>query len=158
MKKYRYNLVSRVIVLDTEPLGLVNNPKLSAESVTCAQWLQVHVKSGNRIIVPEIADYKVRRELLRANKTKGIARLDDLAKFLEYLPITTIAMRQAAQLWAQARQQGQPTAGDKTIDGDMILVAQAMTLAVPGVVIATTNVDHLSRFIAAELWQNIAPS
>jgi len=74
--------------------------------------------------------------LLRANKAKSIARLDDLAKFLEHLPITTTAMRQAAQLWAQAHQQGQPTAGDKTIDGDMILVVQAMTLAIPNFVIA----------------------
>lgn len=88
---------------------------------------------------------------------KGIARLDDLSRLLEYLPITTIAMRQAAQLWAQARQQGQPTAGDKTIDGDMILVAQATTLAVANVVIATTNVGHLSKFVAAELWQGIPP-
>lgn len=149
--------MSRVIVLDTGPLGLVTNPKLSDESVACAQWLQTLITSGSRVIIPEIADYEVRRELLRANKTKGIARLDDLAKFLEYLPITTIAMRQAAQLWAQARQQGQPTAGDKTIDGDIILVAQAVTLAIPDVVIATTNVGHLSRFIAAELWQNITP-
>ncbi|RMF63366.1 MAG: nuclease [Cyanobacteria bacterium J069] len=114
--------------------------------------------SGRQIVIPEIADYEVRRELLRANKHKGIARLDDLAKFLEYLPITTITMRQAAQLWAQARQQGQPTAGDKTIDGDMILVAQAMTFTSSDVVIATTNIGHLSRFISAELWQNIAPS
>jgi predicted nucleic acid-binding protein len=150
--------VSRVIILDTGPLGLVTNPRLSSESVACAQWLQANVTAGNRVIIPEIADYEVRRELLRANKIKGIARLDDLAKFLEYLPMTTTAMRQAAQLWAQARQQGQPTAGDKTIDGDMILVAQAMTLGVPNVVIATTNVGHLSRFVAAELWQNITSS
>jgi hypothetical protein len=67
-------------------------------------------------------------------------------------------MRQAATLRAQARQQGQPTAGDKTIDGDMILVAQAITLAEPTVAIATTNVGHLSRFITAESWQNIQPS
>jgi predicted nucleic acid-binding protein len=149
--------VSRVILLDTGPLGLVTNPKLSAQSIACAQWLQTHITSGNRAIIPEIADYEVRRELLRANKTKGIARLDDLAKILEYLPITTIAMRQAAQLWAQARQQGQPTAGDNTIDGDMILVAQAMNLSASEVVIATTNVGHLSRFVAAELWQSITP-
>jgi len=150
--------VSRVIVLDTGPLGLVTNPRLSFESIACAQWLQSHITSGSRVIIPEIADYEVRRELLRANKARGIARLDDLAKFLEYLPLTTIAMRQAAQLWAQARQQGQPTAGDKTIDGDMILVAQAMTLETPDAVIATTNVGHLSKFIAADLWQGIAPS
>ncbi len=145
-------------MLDTGPLGLVTNPKLSSESTACTKWLQAHIVTGNRIIIPEIADYELRRELLRANKTKGIARLDDLAKSLKYLPITTTAMRQAAQFWAQARQQGQPTAGDKTIDGDMILVAQAVTLAVPDIVIATTNVGHLSRFMAAELWRNIAPS
>lgn len=150
--------MSRVIVLDAGPIGLITNPKLSAESVACAQWLQAHITSGSRVIIPEIADYEVRRELLRANKIKGIARLDNLAKFLEYLPLTTIAMRQAAQLWAQARQQGQPTAGDKTIDGDMILVAQAITLGSPDIVIVTTNVGHLSRFIAAELWQNVDPS
>ena len=150
--------MSRVIVLDTGPLGLVTNPKFSVESAACTQWLQAHITLGSRAIIPEIADYEIRRELLRVNKTKGLARLDDLAKFLEYLPITTTAMRQAAQLWAQARQQGQPTAGDKTIDGDMILVAQAMTIAIPDVVIATTNVGHLSRFITAELWQNIIPS
>jgi predicted nucleic acid-binding protein len=150
--------VSRAIVLDAGPLGLVTNPKLSAESAACVQWLQVHITSGCRIIIPEIADSEVRRELLRANKTKGLSRLDDLAKSLEYLPITTNVMRQAAKLWSQARQQGQPTAGDKTIDGDMILIAQAMILAIPNTVIATTNVGHLSRFITAELWQNIAPS
>jgi predicted nucleic acid-binding protein len=145
-------------MLDSGPLGLITNPKLSPKSEACVQWLQTHITSGSRIIIPEIADYEVRRELLRANKTKGISRLDDLANLIEYLPITTAAMRQAARLWSQARQQGQPTAGDKTIDGDMILVAQAMTLGVPDVVIATTNVGHLSRFIASELWQNVVPS
>jgi predicted nucleic acid-binding protein len=147
----------KIIVLDSGPLGLITNPKLSPESIACTQWLQAHITSANRIIIPEIADYEVRRELLRANKKKGIARLDDLAKSIEYLPITTAAMRQAAELWSQARQQGQPTAGDKTIDGDMILVAQAMTIGVLSAVIATTNLGHLSRFIAADLWQNIDP-
>ncbi len=150
-------MVSRVIVLDTSPVGLISNPKLSTQGVACNQWLQSHIKAGNRIIIPEIADYEVRRELLRANKKKGLARLDGLSQLIEYLPITTTAMRQAAELWAQARQQGQPTAGDKTIDGDMILIAQAMTLSVADTVIATTNVGHLSRFIAADLWQNVAP-
>ena len=146
------------MMLDAGPLGLVTNPKLSPESEACTQWLQTHITSGSRVIIPEIADYEVRRELLRANKTKGISRLDDLAKSIEYLPITTAAIRKAAKLWAEARQQGQPTAGDKTIDGDMVLVAQAITLGIPDIVIVTTNVGHLSRFIAAELWQNVAPS
>lgn len=134
--------MSRVIVLDTGPLGLVTNPKLSSESAGCTQWLQAHIATGNRVIIPEIADYELRRELLRANKTKEIARLDELVRFLEYLPITTAAMREAARFWARARQQGQPTAGDKTIDGDMILVAQAVTLAVPDLVGANLAADR----------------
>ncbi|MBD2437450.1 PIN domain-containing protein [Nostoc sp. FACHB-110] len=148
--------MSRVILLDAGPIGLVTNPKHSSISLACTQWLQMLIASQSRIIIPEIADYEVRRELLRANKTKGITRLDELVQLLEYLPITTDAMRQAARFWAQARQQGQPTANDKTIDADMILVAQAVTLGVPNFVIATTNIGHLSRFAPAELWQNIA--
>ncbi len=147
--------MSRVVFLDAGPIGLVTNPKLSPESTLCTRWLQALIISDSRVIIPEIADYEVRRELLRANKVRGIARLDELANSLEYLPITTAAMRQAAMFWAQARQQGQPTAGDKTIDSDMILAAQAMTLDVVDVVIATTNVGHLSRFAPADLWRNI---
>ncbi|AFZ59016.1 nuclease [Anabaena cylindrica FACHB-243] len=147
--------MNRVILLDAGPIGLVTNPKLSDESLACAKWLQMLIFSSVRVIVPEIADYEVRRELLRANKLKGIARLDELTQLVEYLPITTNSMRQAALLWAQARQKGQPTAGDKTIDGDIILVAQAINLNVSDVVIATTNVGHLSRFVNADLWQNI---
>ncbi len=30
-------------MLDSGPLGLITNPKLSPESVACAQWLQTHI-------------------------------------------------------------------------------------------------------------------
>lgn len=150
--------MSRTVVLDAGPLGLVTNPKHSPQSLACAQWLQALVASGARAVLPEISDYEVRRELIRAQKQKGIERLDALAHLLHYLPLSTAAMRQAARLWADARQQGQPTAGDQALDGDVILAGQAMTLEAPDVVIATTNVGHLSRFVAAELWQNIKPA
>ncbi len=110
-----------------------------------------------RVIVPEFADYEVRRELLRAAKTTSVARLDALAAATEYLALTTLMMRRAAELWAQARQRGQPTAGDNTIDGDVILAAQALSLGADLRVVATTNVGHLSRFVPAELWQNVNP-
>jgi len=58
-------------------------------------------------------------------------------------------------LWAQARQQGQPTSGDNTIDADMILAGQAWSLGDPNVIVATTNVGHLSRFVAADVWTAI---
>lgn len=148
--------MSRTVVLDSGPLGLVTNPKLSPQGTACYEWLDSLVTKGARVILPEIADYEIRRELLRANKTHGIERLNLLGDLLEYLPLTTTAMRQAARFWALARQQGQPTAGDKTIDGDMILAAQAATLGTDDLVIATTNVDHFVQFAPADLWQNIA--
>jgi predicted nucleic acid-binding protein len=147
--------VIQVVLLDSGPIGLITNPNRSPASIACTNWIQTISVAGIRVIIPEITDYEVRRELLRSNKVKGIKRLDELIELVEYLPISTAAMRQAAIFWAQARQQGQPTAGDKTIDGDMILAAQAMTLNVSDVAIATTNVGHLSRFVRADLWQNI---
>jgi predicted nucleic acid-binding protein len=147
--------VSPVVFLDAGPLGLVTNPKRSPQSTACARWLQSLTDNGVRVVVPEIADYEVRRELLRANKAKGIARLDALNHLLEYLPLTTEAMCQAAQFWAEARRQGKPTASDPALDADAILAGQAVSLDTSEVIIATTNTGHLSRFAPADLWQNI---
>lgn len=147
--------MSRVVLLDSGPLGLVTNPRLSPQGLECAEWLQNLLAGGADVVVPEIADYEVRRELLRAGKAKGLERLDELARALGYLPITTAAMRQAAAFWAQARQAGQPTAPDQALDGDVILAGQAAALTEDDVVIATTNVGHLSRFVAAALWHTI---
>ena len=53
-------------------------------------------------------------------------------------------------IWAEARIQGMPTADEKSLDADVIICAQykLLELEYPGryIVIATTNVDHLSRF------------
>jgi hypothetical protein len=68
--------VIRTIVLDAGPLGLVTNPKYSPQSLACAQWLETLVASGAQVIVPEISDYEVRRELLRAQKRNGIPSKD----------------------------------------------------------------------------------
>lgn len=147
--------MSRIVLLDSGPLGLVSNPNLTTQADACNQWMEGLLANGVRVVLPELADYEVRRELLRASKTAGITRLDRLVATLEYLPLTTAAMRQAAAFWAQARQQGQPTAGDKTIDGDVILAAQAVTLGATDIVIATTNVGHIARFAPADIWHNI---
>jgi len=107
--------------------------------------------------VPEIADYELRRELLRMDKIDGIKRLDALKDILGYIPITTQMMLVAAEFWAQARKKGKPTADDKALDGDVILAAQARVIMDGGknVVIATTNVGHLSRFVNAKEWKGI---
>jgi predicted nucleic acid-binding protein len=149
--------VSAVIVLDSSPIGLLAHTRPTPQPLACRTWLAGLVAAGRRVILPEIADYEVRRELLRLRRGRAIARLNYLVRQLEYLPLTTAAMHKAAELWAAARQGGQPTAGDKTIDADMILAGQALTLGVPNVIVATTNVGHLARVVPANAWQNIAP-
>lgn len=112
-----------------------------------------------RIYVPEIADYEVRRELIRAGKQAGVVRLDTMKTLARYLPITADAMLLAADLWAQARNAGTATAADLALDGDMILAAQALSLNVSPseIIVATSNPRHLSRFVPADLWTNITP-
>jgi predicted nucleic acid-binding protein len=147
--------VTRAVLLDSAPLGILTAPPRRPDTQACSQWLRGLLAAGAWVLVPEITDYEFRRELLRARKAASVLRLDAFAQATGYLPITTAAMRRAAELWALARQRGQPTAGDNTIDTDVILAAQALTLGVPNVVIATTNVGHLSRFVPAERWENI---
>ena len=147
-------LVSRVVLLDAGPLGMISHPRKNPELKV---WLQNLIRSGTVVRVPEIADYEVRRELLRANKLKGIQRLDSLKVVIGYIPITTEVMLKAAEFWAQPRQQGQPTADDKSLDADVILAAQAAIISTQGedVVIATANVSHLTRFVQAKIWNEI---
>lgn len=147
------------VFLDTGPLGMASNPKSTPENDACQQWVKDLVTAGVRVFVPEIADYEIRRELLRADKTEGIKRLDILKAALEYLPLTTEAMLLASELWAKARKEGHPTAQDKALDGDVILSAQALSAGLPvsEIVVATVNVDHLIRFLPAKNWKDITP-
>ncbi len=145
------------MLLDTGPLGLITNPKRSTEAASCRTWLVGLVAADIKVFVPEIADYELRRELTRTHKTAGLVRLERLAAEYDYLPVTTPAWRLASQLWAQARQRGQPTADPKELDGDVILAAQALSFGLPlgEVVVASTNIGHIARFTEARLWQNI---
>jgi predicted nucleic acid-binding protein len=151
--------MKRIILLDAAPLGMVTNPRATKENSACQQWVLALLAADERVLVPEIADYEVRRELLRAGKRKGIDRLDRWKTSGAYIPLTTETMLQAAEFWATARQQGQPTAMDAALDGDVILAAQAVLLARQGadVVVATSNVRHISRFTNARQWEDIHP-
>ena len=145
----------RTILLDASPLGLLCGPFKEGLSEKCHLWLAGLVGRGYRVLIPEITDYEVRRELIRAEFTQSIEWLDDLQNYLEYLPLSTAAMRRAAELWADARQTGRPTAGDQSIDADAILAGQALALDEPDYVIATTNLGHLERYAAAATWGSI---
>lgn len=145
-----------VVILDAGPLSLVTHPKGRGEAAECLEWLLTIQARGFTVAVPEIADYEVRRELLRANKMRAIAKLDELkvAPDVLFLPITSAAMLEAARLWADARNNGLATADDKALDADVILAAQARLLGAHALV-ATNNVGHLGRYVNAKRWQEI---
>jgi predicted nucleic acid-binding protein len=141
--------VSSPVLLDAGPLGRLAHPRPNVEIL---HWLRDLLASGVRVIVPEIADYEVRRSLLLADLTKSVARLDELGTRLEYQVLTTTTMRMAAGLWADAGRQGIPTADPKEFDCDCLLAAQALEV---GGVVATENVGHLARYVAARYWRDI---
>jgi hypothetical protein len=113
------------------------------------------------VVIPEIADFEVRREMIRRGARAGLILLDSLASRLAYDPLTTPIMRKAAEFWADVRRRGLPTAGDEGLDADAILAAQAALIGNPGdtVTIATSNSRHLARFpgIDARDWSAISP-
>ena len=151
--------MSQFIFLDSGPLGLLTHPQRSVEVITVTQWLSRCLLNGTRIIVPAIVYYELKRELLRAKKTFSIGRLDAFinAASGRYLPLSDDALRLAAELRAQSRQAGGPTAESKALDIDVLIAAQALSFgATPAeVVIATTNPRHLIQFINAEHWEEI---
>ena len=109
--------------------------------------------------IADIADYEVRRELIRSSKTASITRLNGLRARIKHIPIDSLQLAEAAQLWADVRLLGHPAAADPALDGDMILIAQSRALARQlngNVTIATTNVAHLELFADVKEWQNIA--
>ncbi|GAA6620514.1 type II toxin-antitoxin system VapC family toxin [Scytonema sp. NUACC26] len=135
--------MKKAVLLDSHPLSEVTHPKGDPR---VKPWLHSLQESGVVIRVPEIVDYELRRELIRGKKQKSIERLDKLSQFL--IPLTNETMRQAAELWAEVRNQGKPTASKDSLDIDVILASQA-TLQLPNfdeVTIITTNVKHISRF------------
>jgi hypothetical protein len=149
--------MSLIVLLDAGPLGMITNPKSSPENEACKNWLASLAYNGIEIVIPEIADYEVRRELLRAGKQRGIGRLNALKGMLGYAPITTPVMLKAAEFWASARKMGRQSADDASLDADMILAAQAGAPVRAGdqTVIATTNVRHLALFASARLWREV---
>lgn len=143
-----------IVLLDSSPLGRLANPKPKGEAKECIAWLESLIAGHVRVLVPEISDYEVRRELLRIGSVDAVNRLNALKSQLGFLPLNTSVMLRAAELWANIRNQGLQTANDKALDGDVILAAQA--LEVHGKV-ATENVGHLARLVDAHHWRDIKP-
>lgn len=147
------------LLLDTNILAKLCHPKKYRE---VQKWLSTILCHPSQIVValPEIADYELRRELIhgiarKKIEPKSLDRLDAFAKLLDYQPLTTSVMVDAANMWAQARVGGYPTAHEKALDGDVILAAQAKAQQA---IVVTSNRKHLTRHgVQAKDWSEISP-
>jgi hypothetical protein len=154
--------MARLILLDSGPLGMIVRAPSKPHIVRCLTWLKVIQAAGAVVIIPEIAHYEVRRELLRIRAVGSLRRLDfalDPRSGFEHLTLTTDVIVKASEFWALLRQSGIPTSSPDALDADSILAGQAALAGQPGdtVTIATTNLAHLNRFhgIDAQNWDQI---
>lgn len=135
------------LALDASPLGRLVNAR---HYINIQRWVGEALDLGATIYLPEIADYELRRGLLSLRAGGALRRLDALARTLVYLPLDTTTMRQAATLWAQAKQSGHLNAHPSELNGDVILAAQALQV---GAIVVTENLGHLSLFARAVDWR-----
>jgi len=137
-------------MLDSGVLGRIAH---AAPSADAAEWVGRVTSAGHVLIIPEIADYEVRRNLVLHRLSKSLHVLDALVEQFEYVPLTTSVMRRAANLWAEARLRGRPTADPKELDGDVIVASQAIDASAT---VVTENLGHLAQFVAAVHWRKVA--
>ncbi len=150
--------MARRVLLDSGPLGEVTHPRAETRR-PIRGWLTSLIDAGASPTLPEIVDYEHRRKLLHLGAPRQIGRLDEFKDVFDYAPLSTRVMLRAAELWAQARRGGTPTAPEEALDIDVILAAQALELEEAGdeVTIVTTNPRHLSLFVDARPWQEVEP-
>ncbi len=79
--------MSRFVLLDSERLGMASKPAHKSGVGECLDWIARLRRTGTIVVIPEIIRYEIRRDLLRAGALSGLARIDDLATRLVYLPL-----------------------------------------------------------------------
>jgi len=123
------------LLLDTGILGQICHPRKDAD---VRAWFRRAVQE-HAFLVSELADYELRRELIRLGAARSLSRLDELTRELPYVPVTTATWRRAAALWAAARNTGNVTAPPEALDGDVLVAAQALE---ESAVVLTNNTRH----------------
>lgn len=111
------------------------------------------------LFVPEVIDYELRRKLLHLGQHRHHARkwvrealtlLDELVA-VGYVPLTTGAMRLAAELWAKTRGEGRLRGAEERLDVDVILAAQARQM---GGQVVTMNEKHFRDLVGVFDWRS----
>lgn len=149
--------MSRAIILDSGPLGVLSNPADTPATEEARLWLADLLETGHGFFIPDVSDYELRRELIRIKAALSIRMLDWLHEMFELIPIDSATLRRAAEIWADARTSGKPKTEANRLDADAIIAAQAELLQVPDKIFATTNVKDYEAFFDARYWLDIKP-
>lgn len=136
------------LLLDTAVLGQVCHPRKYAD---VRIWMARAVLEHD-VLISEIADYELRRELLRIESNHSVARLDELTRELTYIPMATATWRAAARLWATLRRAGKVTAPPAALDADVLIAAQALA---EGATVVTPNLRHFGGIVSALPWTDV---
>ena len=148
-----------IVIIDSGVLFTLISTSKVKEVTDCQDWFYYLLSRSALVVTSAICNYEVKRELIRRKEVPELNNLNQLKTLIDFLPVDEATLELAAELWAEARNKGLPTADDLSLDADVILCAQYQLLAekYPGryVVIATTNVKHLSRFSEAKKWPEI---
>ena len=92
--------MARLILLDSGPLGLIVRALGKPQVVRGVTWLNAVMATGATVIIPEIAHYEVRCELLRIRAVGSPRRLHyalDPSSGFRHLTLSTDAMVKAAE-------------------------------------------------------------
>ena len=142
-----------VYLLDTGPLGLLAHDR-PAQRLPIQQWLTQKMSIGATIYLSEVADYELRREVIRLIAAgqlpaSRLTRLDQLGTLFTWLSVSTAMWKRAAQLWADSRRHGKPTADATALDADVLIAAQALEQQAT---VVTCNPTHLQHLVAIRSW------
>jgi predicted nucleic acid-binding protein len=136
------------LLLDTAVVGEICHPRKYDD---VRAWF-ARAAAAHEMLLSEVADYELRRELLRIDSRRSLDRLDELTREIRYIPVTTATWRAAARLWALQRKAGRVTAAEGGLDGDVLIAAQALA---EDAVIVTPNTRHFDSMVRAVTWQEV---
>ena len=146
------------LLLDSNILTCVLRPEVAENHEVAQAMIAVLGNPQFELFVPEVIDYELRRKLLHLGQhqhharkwaREALALLDELVG-VGYIPLTTFAMRLAAELWAKTRAEGRLRGTEVSLDVDVILAAQAKQV---GGQIVTMNEKHFRGMVEVFDWR-----
>ncbi len=156
-----------IVFLDANILGLISNVHESNdECQQCEKWFGNLKTRGVIFTTSDLCDYEVRKKLIFSSIEKkatasGVKILNSLRTngLVAFLSVSNESLDLAANPWASIATDRKYAPEMESIDPDIILSAQYQLIRDehPGhsVLMATTNLKHLSLFCDAAHWRDI---